>query len=248
MPKLNQILAIEKQRKTQVHKEVTEIHRITQNVNFMTGHVKTYAPKDADGEMFPPENRKVQVLHQHALEALGKKVEEIIDLTATKDYTNCEAKANVVVDGEVFIEGAPVSFLLFMEKQLTDLFTLVGKMVELDPSLDWVLDENSGQYRSGSVTTHKTKKLQRPIVLYAATEHHPAQTQLITEDAVIGHWTTTSYSGAIPQPKKRALLQRIAKLHEAVKFAREEANGIEVTKKNGLGAKVIAFVMGGDDT
>ena len=92
--------------------------------------------------------------------------------------------------------------------------------------------------------TQKTKKEQRPIVLYHATEHHPAQTQLITEDVVIGHWTTTKWSGAIPRPRKRALLERIVKLEEAVKFARERANSIDATEAH-AGRRILDFIFEG---
>ena len=102
--------------------------------------------------------------------------------------------------------------------------------------------EGLGLFRSEPVKTSKTKKTQRPIVLYDATEHHPAQTQIITDDVVIGHWTTTKFSGAIPRPKKRVLLERIRKLEEAVKFAREQANSMEADEKK-VGQKVLDFIF-----
>jgi hypothetical protein len=39
-------------------------------------------------------------------------------------------------------------------------------------------------------------------VLYDATEHHPAQTQLISEDVIVGWWETVKHSGAIPRPRQ----------------------------------------------
>ncbi len=84
--------------------------------------------------------------------------------------------------------------------------TFVDKMVELDQGEAWTLDENAGLFRSEPVKQHRTKKLQRPIVKYEATEHHPAQTELITDDVVIGHWTTVKFSGALPRPAKKRML------------------------------------------
>jgi len=242
MPRINQILAIEKNKRTTLHKEITELHRQTQQPTLMTGHQKTFVSKEEDGESFPPEDRKVQLLHQDALEELSSKLAALMDVTATKDWSNCKARADVVVGGQVFLEQVPVTYCLFLEKELTDLQTFVSKMVELDPALDWTFDENSGQYRSSSTTTHKTKKLQKPIVLYDATPEHPAQCQLITEDVVVGHWTTTNFSGAIPRPKKRKLLERITELHEAVKFAREQANSLEAEQPK-IGKKVLGYVF-----
>jgi len=84
--------------------------------------------------------------------------------------------------------------------------------------------------------------MQKGIVLYDATEHHPAQTQLITEDVVVGHWTTTKFSGAIPRPRKKVLLERIRQLADAVKFAREQANSIEADDQK-VGRKVLDFIF-----
>jgi len=247
MPKINQILAIEKNKKTMLHKEITELHRQTQQPAVMTGHTKTFVPKEEDGETYPPEDRKVQLLHQDALDDLCDRLAALMDVTAAKDWSNCRARADVVVRGETFLKEVPVTYLLFLEKELTDLQTFVAKMVELDPALNWTFDPNSGQYRSDSTTTHKTKKLQKPIVLYPATPEHPAQTQLTTEDVVIGHWTTTNFSGAIPRPKKRRLLERIQELHDAVKFAREHANSLEAEEPR-VGKKILAYVFKEEET
>lgn len=242
MTKINQVLAIEKSKKTAINKEVTALHRITEKDTLLTGHIKKFTPKEDDGETYPNEERKVQYLHQDVIEDLCGKLTDIMDITATKNWSNCKARADVKLNGEVFLEQVPVTYLLFLEKELTGLHTFVSKMAELDPAQNWTLDPNSGQYRSESTTSHKTKKLQKPIVLYDATEHHPAQTQLITEDVIIGHWTTTYFSGAIPRPKKRKLLERIVELQEAVKFAREQANSLEADQQK-VGKKILTHIF-----
>ena len=146
------------------------------------------------------------------------------------------------MNGEVFVPDVPVTYMLFLLKELSDLQTFVSKMVELDPGEKWAEDPTSGLFRSGETKTHKTKKMQRGITLYDATPEHPAQTQLITEDVVIGHWTTTKFSGAIPRPRKKELLDRIRILADAVKFAKERANSIEAEEQK-LGRKVLDFIF-----
>ena len=165
-----------------------------------------------------------------------------MDVTATKDFANCDARGDVMVDGEVFLGQVPVPYLLFLEKELTSLHTFVTKMVELDPAERWSWDENAALFRSQPVQTHRTKKMQKPIVLYDATPEHAAQTQLITEDVVIGYWSTTKFSGAVPRPRKKQLLERIRILQDAVKFARVQANAIEVEEKK-VGTKVLDFIF-----
>jgi hypothetical protein len=89
-----------------------------------------------------------------------------------------------------------------------------------------------------------TAKVQEPLVLYPATEQHPAQTQLITKDVVTGQWDERKFSGAATRADQEALLGRIRKLQEAVKLARETANSAEVDKQR-VGSPILDYVFGG---
>lgn len=242
MPKLNQILAIEKGVKTRVYAQISDLHKATQKPSLMNGFEKNYQRKEEEGENYPPESQKVQYDHKNVTRQIAESLAELFDITATKDFANCRTKADVVVDGKVLLKGAPATYLLFLEKQLSDLQTFFQKMSELDSSSDWALDVSTEMYKTETMQTQRTKKVQRPIVLYDATEHHPAQTQLITEDVVVGHWTTVKTSGAIPKPQKKALLSRIDKLSNAVKFAREQANSAEVELRH-VGRDVLDYLF-----
>ena len=68
----------------------------------------------------------------------------------------------------------------------------------------------------------------KPIVKYPHSDKHPAQTEMVTIDEIVGTWTTKPMSGALPKNAKEQVLYRIVKLREAVKSALEEANSIEV--------------------
>jgi hypothetical protein len=244
MTTLNQILAVEKNKKTALNKEISDLHHRLEKPDQVTGHHKVYTSSREDDETFPDEVRRVQVLHHEAIEQICALVAPMLDVTATKDWANCNARADVKVNGQVFLENVPVTFLLCLEKELRDLHTFVEKIVELDPGEAWTFDANSGQYRSDPVKTSKTKKLQKPVTLYDATEHHPAQCQLITEDVVIGHWTTTKFSGAMPRPKKKEILDRIRVLEDAVKYAREQANAMDVADQK-VGKKFLSYIFSG---
>ncbi len=242
MAKLNQILAIEKGIKTRVYGEFTELHNATQKPALMNGFHKSYAARDEDGETYPSESQKVQYVASEVFERVAKGLCELFDITATKDWANCTARANVVVDGKPLLEDVPATYLLFLEKQLSDLHTFVGKMAELDPGSDWAVDPGTGLFKTEPTSTQRTKKVQRPITLYEATKEHPAQTQLITEDVIAGTWLTIKYSGAIAAPRKKQLLSRIEKLTNAVKYAREQANASEAPEKK-LGREVFEFLF-----
>ena len=244
MAKLNQIIAIEKGIKSSAYGALTELNKAAQKPDLFNGFSKTYRKKDEDGEELPPEGKRVQYTSGEVLRAAERALTDLVDVTARKDWTNCVAKADVVVDGKTLIASAPVSFLLFMEKQLTDLRTLVGNLPVLDVAEDWRSDPNSGLYRTEPTETHRTKKMQKPIVLYAATTEHPAQTQLITEDVIAGWWVLTRQSGAMPKPEKQKLQDRIDKLIQAIKQAREAANMFDETDAPAIGAPVFGYLLG----
>ncbi len=242
MPKLNQIVAVEKGVKSRIYGDFTELHKSSQKSDLFNGFSKNYRKKDEEGEDYPPENKRVQLEAKEVLSQVSKLLTELFDVTATKDYENCGAFADVVVEGITLVKDAPIPYLLFLEKQITDFHTFVDKLPVLDAADDWSSDPNSGLFKTTSIATQRTKKVQKPVVLYEATEKHPAQTQLITEDIVVGYWDTVKQSGALPIPRKRELLERIEKLSQAVKFAREQANSQETTEKK-VGEVIFGYLF-----
>lgn len=242
MTKLNQIIAIEKGVKSRVYGDVTELHKESQKAEPYTGLAKTYRKKDEEGEDFPPEHKRVRMVATDVLRRLGQLETELFDVEATKEWSNTRARADVTVDGRVLVRDAPVTYLLFLEKQASDLRAFVDKMPVLDDAEEWTQDPNSGMYRSARVTTHRTKKTPRVIVKYEATKEHPAQTELVHEDVVVGYWDTVKHSGALPAPRKAVLLERIDKLMRAVKQAREQANDLEVERLE-VGATVFGWLF-----
>lgn len=240
--RLNQILAIEKGTKSRVFGEISKLHNAVQRASALNGFSKTYRPKDEEGDRYPPERQRVQLIATETLRQAGRLLSELFDVTASKDWANTTAKADVVVEGEVLLEQVPATYLLFVEKQLGDLRTLITKIPVLDQADAWTLDEGSQLYKTEPTETSRTKKVQRPIVLYPATPEHPAQTQLISEDQVVGTWVTVKHSGALPATRKAELLDRIERLSNAVKFAREHANSVEATRRE-VGERIFRYLL-----
>ncbi len=240
--KLNQVIAVEKAIKAKANAEIDTIYKAAQKPVLFEGFVKTYKKKSEEDEDHPDQKQKVQITADLALREASERLTKIFDVTAQKDWANCEAKADVEVDGEILVEGAPTTFLLFLEKQLTDLYTVVEKLPVLDAAENWSYDAAQGMFKTEPTLTHKTKKVQKPLVLYPATDKHPAQTQLITEDVTVGHWEQVRFSGAVAQPKKAALLQRVGKLQHAVKFAREKAN-LTLAPERAVGDKIMGWIF-----
>ena len=105
---------------------------------------------------------------------------------------------------------------------------------------------NVDHFASESYQTTKTKKVMKNHVKAEATKEHPAQVETYTEDVIVGYWTTVKFSSAIPAKEKNEMLERVRKLQEAVKCAREEANGMEVESRK-IGAAVLNHVFGKHD-
>jgi len=160
------------------------------------------------------------------------------------DAGNQVAKADIEVDGQVVAKDLPVPTLLFLEKQLSDVRAFLDKLPVPDPAERWASDSATGMLSTEPTKTGRTKKVQKPIVLYPATEQHPAQTQLVTEDVLAGYWTTIRYTHRMPADKKAAALDRVGKLLDAVKVARERANSVDVPKRE-IGTSVLGYVFDG---
>jgi hypothetical protein len=137
----------------------------------------------------------------------------------------------------------PVAYLLFLEKQLVDLNTFVRKLPVLDASEAWTQDPSTDDWKTEPVRTLRTKKVPRNHVKAEATEKHPAQVEVYYEDVPVGYWTTVKFSGALPARRVNELLERIERLQQAVKFAREEANAAEVTDQR-AGDPVFGYLFG----
>lgn len=245
MPTLHEIVAIRKGVKTRTYGELTELFKKAQKADLYAGMTRTFQPKDDDGETFPPEDKKVVLVADDVLKTVRKLRIDYFDIEATQEAGNREASADVLVAGQTVLTDVPVTLLLFLEKELNDLRTFIDAMPTLDDAKTWQADPNSKLCRSDTQVTHKTKKVQRPIVLYDAVikDDHaiPAQTQLITEDVVTGHWHTTHLSGALPTPRKEELLGRVEALRTAVKSARARANSREVEKQH-IGASIFDWL------
>ena len=242
MTTLNQILGVRKGVNSTAGKRFTEIHRGTLKAQLVNGLSRTYTPKDDDGDVLPGEFQRVQIKVDDLIEDLVKVLARQIDVNATVDAANQEAVADLDFGGAP-IPNVPVTTLMWLEKQLTEIKAFIDKLPVLDPSVSWDWDAQAGIYKSDVVTTHRTSKVAKPIVLFPATAQHAAQTQLITEDVITGYWNSQRLSSALPADTIRGMQDRLNILKEAVVVAREKANTTPVTNVT-MGEALLTFVFG----
>lgn len=241
--KLCQIIAVEKGVKNRSHQGITDAYQRMQKPALLTGISRTYRPNKEDGEQLPAESTKVQLNANDLLKDVSRAMVELFDVTATKDYANCKATADVIVGDVTIAKNVPVTHLLFLEKKLIDIHTFITKLPTLTADEEWSMDANQNCYASKASDTVRTKKVFVPLVLSAATDKHPAQVKEGFEDVAVGTWKTIKYSGAMPAQRVADMLERCERLQKAVKFAREEANASEVENIN-VGERVFNFLFG----
>ncbi|QEL17276.1 DUF7873 family protein [Limnoglobus roseus] len=243
MPKLNQVNAIVTARKGEAEKTITELYKLIQKDQLFAGRERTYRPQDeVNGQKLPPESQRVQQRADEMIREARAKWTEVWNLVFTQDTGNQQAKADVTVEGKTILAGVPITFLLYLDKQVNDLETFIGKLPTPDPAEEWTHDPNTGLLRSRATESLRTSKEPTVIVKYEATEKHPAQTELFTKDIPVGTWTQILYSGSLPADKKNAILARVRKLQDAIKVAKEQANLLEVDRQKAADA-VFAFVF-----
>ncbi|MCG8568763.1 MAG: hypothetical protein MJB14_01365 [Spirochaetes bacterium] len=240
--KLNQVIAIGNGEKSRCKKIMTKLYQKLDKEALFAGITKTYESIDEEGEQLPKEEKFVQLNVRDCINEVSSALKEMINIVATQDVGNCDAKADIKIDDKIIIHQVPVTHMLFLEKQLEDIHTFVSSLPTLDPAEKWTFNNEVNLYVSEEKKTIRTKKTPEVIVKYEATEKHPAQTELIYIDKPAGNWNTIKFSGSFSKKEKDDILDKIRKLQQAVKFAREEANGYEVEKIQ-YGDKILDYIF-----
>jgi hypothetical protein len=243
MPKLNQIVAVVAGKKSDAEKVLTELYHTVKKPALFEGITKTYEAIEADGEELPPEKKLLQFKVRDAIAQFREAMGPVLDTTLTQDVANTRARGDLEVDGTTVLKDAPVTYLLFLEKKLTDIQTFISHLPTLDPAQKWDYSRDTDCYVTAETWKYHTKKLPRVLEKSPATEKHPAQVELVHEDKNVGKWKTIYLSGAIPVRDQHDMLARVKKLIEAVKKAREAANMIDVDNK-AAGDAIFDFVFG----
>lgn len=229
MGKLHELLAVEPDLKGTAERIISEtINTFSKKEGHFKRQVRTYQPVDDDGLKLPDETSEMVTTVPERLDYTWEKVAKYLDAVAQKEVTNTQASAKIEVDGKPLIDKElPATLLLALEGRLKQLREAYNAIPTLEPGEKWDWDPQTRTYASSPKDTFKTKKVRKNHVKAEATEKHPAQVEVYTEDMVVGTWTTKKWSGALTSAKKSDLLERIDKLVRAVKQARQRANATE---------------------
>jgi hypothetical protein len=247
--KMHEILAVETDRKGQSKKIVGEaINTFTKKDTHFREERRVYRPKDEEGEKLPEQFTNMVDTVPSKLSWVWKNLARYIDLMATKETSNTNAKADLVLGGVTLAKDVPATALLNLEHQMATVRDVVSKVSTLSPDEKWTPDashEKKNVYKSEPRDSTRTQKKMKPIIMVQPTEFHPAQVEKMTYDEVVGYWTVTKWSGELSSHDKAEMLERVDKLAAAVKKARMRANQAEVTKVN-IAKKLFVYVMDGE--
>ena len=247
---LHELLAVMTDLETVAKKTRDEaIHTFTKKQQHFAGACKTLT-------MFS-EERKQEEESQKVIESLTTTVNDKLDyirVAQEKWYdallqmesTNQNAVADLVVEGNVIAEKVPATFLLGMEGRLKALRVVFDSIPTQNPSFEWILDPEKGKnvyVTANPITSQKQEKEFKFITLAEATKEHPAQVEKVTENKVVGMFTTRHWTGTITPSKKSDYLEKIDTLIRAVKKARQRANSTEVVKRN-IGKQLLDYILG----
>lgn len=247
MTKLAQIVVRLDGKKTKAKDTVTELYKTIQKPAFFNGHSRVYEPYAVEGGKeitAPPENQIVQAKYKDVIGKARKAWTELMDGTYQEDVGNTRARSDVIVDGQVVAKDVPVTTLMFLTKQWTDVLTFLQALPTPAASVDWVYDSNLGVLKSREeVIQQRTEKVPQVLRKFEPTERHPGQADVFTKDIPVGEYKKREFSGGCPLDVKEAMVERCSKIIEAIKVAREAANMSVEVQEAGIADQLFEFVF-----
>jgi hypothetical protein len=222
---LHAVLAAAKSKRAILQQALTNVSRAFGKTDSFEGVSKTYAPTNEDGTKIAPEIKRVAARVDTLLEDLFKTTAEAWDVVGTQELGNQQAKADLVLNEVVLASNVPVTMLLFMEKQLDWMIDQVlSNIPVLDQARVWNWEAGEGLHKTNPVQSARTEKVKESLVLAAATEKHPAQTQVVDVDKPVGYYSTQFSSSAFTVTNRQQIVERARELKAAVQEARSRAN------------------------
>ncbi len=249
--KLHALLAIEGQLKGQAAKTRTDLKATLEKKRHLFEQKRvTFQPHEEGAAAVTETQSDIQSTIPQELAWIAGIWGKALDVSYQVAELNTQARADVVLDdGRILLKNVPATALLELEKRAGEIQDLIVAIPTLDPAKAFQPDEHAGKhvFVAREVKKQRTKKMQRPIVLYEATKEHPAQVQLLSEDVPIGWVTEQEWSGLISTTRKGELLERAEELRRAIRTARTRANdrALEPTETPTCGAAIFAHVFFG---
>ena len=248
MAKLHEVLAVDGDLEKTAAKMCAEsVNTFTKKPEHFVGYHKVLVMFDEERANEEEEDsRDIVTTVAKRLDYNAKSMSKYLNNFATKEATNQVAKADLVVDGTVLIADVPATVLLGLENKLKVWRQVYEAIPTYDPRHVWEEDAEAGKniYKAKDpIIRNRTEKTHHSRIVAEATEHHPAQVDIWTQDSPIGKWTENRWTSMVSPKEKSDYLDRLDKLIRAAKKARQRANNTEAQKLN-IGDTVFKFIHG----
>jgi hypothetical protein len=247
---LAQLIAVERKTRQQDNDAGKEARkRLTQER--VTGLLTEYKP-DLDDEALPNSmkststHQPVQSKVTDELAVTRQYAEAAINIVASKDATNMDAEADIVLpDGTVLMPMVGISHLLWLENYFTEWRGFLASLPVLSSAKEWKKHSSeAGIWVSDTEKTPKTVKETEALVLHPGNDRHPPQVTTVQKDNRIGLTHKTVHSGAIKDYRRRELLDRCDTLIKAIREAIAKANQTPATEVTDEGAALMGYLLG----
>lgn len=250
MPKLHELLAIESNLEGQMNKTRGELVSTFEKKRHLFEEKRTTFRPLAEGEAEVTEAQSdIQSTVPQELDWVSTFFIKALDASYQVAEANTQARGDVVLEDDaetILLKQVPATTLLELEKRMAELQHLLTAIPTLDPAKGFAPDTaRKNVFQARPVTKTRTKKVNKPVVLYEATDKHPAQVQLASEDVAIGTIFEQEWSGLITPAQKADLLARVEMLIRAIRRGRARANETEVDKSKKIGAILLKYVLAG---
>lgn len=250
MTKLHEVLAVEKTRTNASNKLLDDTLNKFKKEQYFQGYVKTLkmlgdSPENLAIEESARDSRELPTTVPETLKYMFDFWTKAEDVIYSKNKTNQIANADLLFRGEVLVPQVPVDELLGLEVRLEQLRRLMDHIPTLDASKEWSRRDSGrdGEYVSlVDEVTSKTEKTMTPVVLYEATDKHPAQIERVTVDKVVGTFKRKVFSGAATSKQKADIISILDELLVEAKQARQRANTTEALNLN-IGTKITSLLL-----
>jgi hypothetical protein len=248
MAKQHELLAVQSNLETQANNTRNDLmNTFDKKKHLFAEKLVTFTPNTENAQAVTEEQSNIQTTVAKEITWISDILTKAIDASHQIDVANKEAKADIITeDGATIAKNVPATSLLQLEKTIKEVRDLALTIPTLDPAKGFAADDNKGKgvFQARTVRKTRTKKENKVVVLYPATDKHPAQVQVMPEDSMIGVIQEQEWSSMITPSTKSSVIDNCDVLMRAIRKARARANEYEIdVASNKIGKALLDFVF-----
>lgn len=249
MPKLHELLAVEGQLKGQSEATRKDLEAtFKKKTHLFEKKLVTFVSSEENSTAVTEAQSDIQSTVPKELKWIAGIMGKQMDVSYNVADADTIARADVILDsGVVLLKNVPTTALLELEKRCAEIQSLIDVAPTLDPAKGFATDADQGAniYKARPVNKTRTKKVPKVITLAPATDKHPAQAQLLSEDVPVGTVTEQEWSAMLTPAIKAELLGRVEEVKRAVKTARSRANDTVLVSLGNVAAPIFTYILDG---